>query len=215
MLVSAASRFWTHPSLPRLFPLFLSELYTLVRCSVPLMRSALRRAGELAPGDPLSAHTAEYLVRHIDEETHHDEWLLEDMVACGFDRATVLSLTPSPNVAALIGAQYCWIFHAHPVALFGYLAAVEGNPPLSRHLIQIEKDTGFPAQAFRCLHEHAEQDADHQEELKSVMHSLPLDAGTSSLITMSGFSTIHGLSRIFRDLSRRDNETPNLTGARL
>jgi hypothetical protein len=200
VLNGAASRFWKHPELPRLFPKFLRELYLLVSSSVPLMRAGLQRAEELAPRDTLAALTAEYLTRHIEDEKDHDLWLLEDMVAAGFDRQAVLNMTPGANVASLIGAQYFWIHQAHPAAIFGYLAAVEGNPPLSQHLEEIQVHTGYPREAFRCLHEHAERDAEHMEELKGVMQQLPLTTDTASLITVSGFATIAGLARILDDL---------------
>jgi hypothetical protein len=39
--------------------------------------------------------------------------------------AQTLSIRPSANVAALVGAQYYWILHHHPVALLGYMATLE------------------------------------------------------------------------------------------
>jgi hypothetical protein len=73
LLNTAAERFWSHPEMPKFFPSFLLELYSLVSCSVPLMSAACERAQELATTDLLSARTAEYLKRHIEEEAHHDQ----------------------------------------------------------------------------------------------------------------------------------------------
>ena len=72
--------------MPRFFPSFLVELYSIVRCSVPLMERALERAEQLAAHDELARVTAGYLRLHIEEERHHDEWLLDDLVAAGMDR---------------------------------------------------------------------------------------------------------------------------------
>ena len=33
------------------------------------------------------------------------------------------------TAAALVGAQYYWIRHVHPVALLGYVMLLEGYPP--------------------------------------------------------------------------------------
>ena len=36
---------------------------------------------------------------------------------------------PPPSVAGLVGSQYYWILHHHPVAFLGYVALMEGYPP--------------------------------------------------------------------------------------
>jgi hypothetical protein len=200
LLNTAAQRFWSSEKMPQLFPAFLLDLYSLVRCSVPLMTAACERASELAAKDPLAAKTAEYLKRHIEEEAHHDEWLLDDLVASGMERRSVLQRWPGANIASLVGAQYCWIRHAHPAALFGYLAVIEGNPPLAEHLNQIQLLTGFPRESFRCLHQHAVDDAEHLKELRTTVAELPLKAENESLIAMSAFATLAGLVRVFEDL---------------
>jgi hypothetical protein len=200
LLNTAAQRFWTSKELPKLFPPFLLELYSLVSCSVPLMRAARERAAELAAEDPLAAVAAGYLEQHIEEEAHHDEWLLDDLVASGMDRTSVLQRPPGANVASLVGAQYCWIRHAHPAALFGYLAVIEGNPPLSEHLDEVQLLTGYPAEAFRCLHQHAADDIEHLKELRTTITGLPLSTEEAKLIATSAFATVEGLVRIFEDL---------------
>jgi hypothetical protein len=119
------------------------------------------------------------------------------------DRMSVLSRWPSANIASLIGAQYCWIRHAHPVALFGYLAVIEGNPPLAEHLDEIQMRTGFPPEAFRCLHQHAADDIEHLRELRTTITELPLKAADETLIAMSAFATVEGLIRIFEELTAK------------
>lgn len=203
LLNTAAQHFWSQGSLPRLFPSFLLELYSVVRCSVPLMTEAYRRASELGKTDRLAARTAAYLEQHIAEESNHDEWLLNDLVASGMDRAAVLRQSPSASVARLVGAQYCWIRHAHPAALFGYLAVIEGNPPLAEHLNEIQLLTGYPPESFRCLHLHAADDIEHLRELRETVTELPLSAGDAALISTSAFATLQGVISIFEDLTAR------------
>jgi len=201
LLNTAAQRFWSQPNLPRLFPSFLRELYSLVSCSVPLMNAACKRAMELSAADPLASRTAAYLEQHIREEAHHDEWLLNDLIAAGMDRATLLHRAPSAGVAQLVGAQYRWIRHAHPAALFGYLAVIEGNPPLPQHLQEIQQLTGYPSEAFRCLHLHAADDVEHLNELRATITGLPLSAEEAALISTSAFTTMQGLVSILEELT--------------
>lgn len=201
VLNTAAQRFWSSANLAQLFPSFLLELYSLVSCSVPLMSAAFERASALAEEDPLAAMTASYLEEHIREESHHDEWLLNDLVAAGMDRASLLRRAPGANVARLVGAQYCWIRHAHPAALFGYLAMIEGNPPLPQHLQEIQQLTGYPPEAFRCLHLHAADDIEHLNELHTTITRLPLSATEVALISTSAFTTMQGLISILDELT--------------
>lgn len=201
LLNTAAQRFWSQPDLPRLLPFFLHELYSLVSCSVPLMSAACERAMELSAADPLASRSAAYLEKHIREEAHHDEWLLNDLVAAGMDRAALLHRAPSAGVAQLVGAQYCWIRHAHPATLFGYLAVIEGNPPLPQHLQELQQLTGYPPEAFRCLHLHAADDIEHLSELRATITALPLSAAEAALISMSAFTTMQGLVSILEELT--------------
>ena len=202
LLNTAAQRFWCGESVARRLPSFLLELYSMVRCSVPLMTAAFERASELAADDPLAAIAAAYLERHIREERHHDEWLLDDMAFAGLDRAEVQGRAPSANVARLIGAQYCWMRHAHPAALFGYLAVIEGNPPLPRHLAEIQSVSGYPPEVFRCLHQHAADDIEHLTELRATIMELPLSESNAALISMSALATLEGLVDIFESLEQ-------------
>lgn len=201
LLNTAAQRFWSAPNLASMFPPFLLELYSLVSCSVPLMNAAYERASALAAGDPLAARTAAYLQQHMEDELHHDEWLLDDLEAGGMDRQRVLRRTPSANVARLVGAQYCWIRHAHPAALFGYLGVIEGNPPLIEHLEEIRKQTGYPAEAFRCMQLHAAEDIEHLNELRTTIAGLPLTPDSEALIARSAFATLEGVICILEELA--------------
>ena len=49
---------------------------------------------------------------------------------------------PSPTVAALVGAQYYWIEHVHPVGLLGYVLLLEGWPPTPETVEELRRRTG-------------------------------------------------------------------------
>lgn len=202
----AAQQFWMHPDLPRLFPLYLLELYSMMSCSVPLMRAGYECARELAADDPLAAMTAAYLEQHIQEESHHDEWLLDDLVAGGMQREAVRRRPPSAEVARLVGSQYCWIQHAHPAALLGYLAVLESNPPLEEHLAEIQAQTGYPEESFRCLRLHATDDIEHLHELQKTIEHLPLTDESAALISSSAFATMQGLMALLDRLANTTAE---------
>ncbi len=128
-LVEASERVCTHPRVRELYPEYLVTSHCIIRASVPLMEAGRERALALADDDPVAAALAPYYEHHIPEELHHDDWLLDDLEVLGRERSDILSRIPAPTVAALVGAQYYWMFHYHPVALLGYIAVLEGYPP--------------------------------------------------------------------------------------
>jgi len=196
-LQASCVQFWTRDDLAVAYPRFLLELHKIMRGGLAIMRLALQRSQELARADAVAAASAEYLARHIEEEKNHDKWLVEDMALCGINSDEVHSHMPNPAVAALIGAQAFWIMQEHPVALFGYLAVVEGDPPSHDHLDLIRIKSGYPEEAFRCLREHADADVLHQAELRVAIECMSLELRHHQLLALSAFETITGLTRLF------------------
>jgi Iron-containing redox enzyme len=148
------------------------------------MRAALevsRAAGE----DPVCKLLKPYLETHIDEELYHDEWTLDDLGTIGVIRSDVLIHPPAANVASLVGAQYYWIYHCHPVALTGYMVMLESNAPSVQFVRQMIERTGLPVELFRTRMLHAELDPSHQEDLFDLIESLPLSHDQERLIARS------------------------------
>jgi Iron-containing redox enzyme len=198
-LFSASNLFWTHPDLADILPQFLIQLHRVMQSGISLMRTAQDLSLAL-PHDPVAAQAAAYLQAHIEEEKDHDLWLLNDIESLGIDSDTVQQATPLPAVVSLLGAQYFWMFHMHPVAIFGYLIVLEGYPPLVDQLDQIRRNTGLPASAFRCLKSHAEDDPEHIATLNRTLDNMPLTPEQSKYVTLSAFHTIDAVASIFEEL---------------
>lgn len=196
----ASEALWNAPDLARLFPEYLFWIHCTIRASVPLMEAALARATALAASDPVATALADYLAQHIREERHHDDWLLDDMAVLGIAREDVLARVPAPLVAAAVGAQYYYIHHHHPVALLGYIAVLEGNPPTVESLEALVARTGLPRPAFRTLFKHAHLDVHHRDDLNEMLDGLPLEQRHSSVISVSAFGTMHLLGRSLLDV---------------
>jgi hypothetical protein len=214
-LSAAGRRFVDHPRVRELYPEYLETMHWVVRASVPLMETARTRASEIA-GDPVATTVAAYFEKHIDEEVDHDEWLLQDLEALGRDRADVLLRPPSPTVAGVIGAQYYWILHFHPVALLGYTMLLEGYAPAPADVEDLMARTGYGPESFRTMSGHAELDPGHADELAETIDALPLRAEQSAVMGLSAMSTVHGLARAFDemvdgwDASRVEDDLPTI-----
>ena len=186
--VHAGDQLIAHPRVRELYPEYLLTSHCVIRASVPLMETA--RAVAAARDDPVSARLAPYLAHHIPEELDHDEWLLGDLELLGMERAAVLARPPSPTVASLVGAQYYWIHHFHPVALLGYIGLLEGYPPSPGLIDELQRRTGFERAAFRTMIAHAELDPGHGAELDELLDTLPLEPEQATVMALSALHTV-------------------------
>jgi pyrroloquinoline quinone (PQQ) biosynthesis protein C len=147
------------------------------------MQSACQRCNQLQKDDLLSTGLIRYFGRHIQEETGHDEWLLNDLETIGVSRQEALSRKPLQAVAELVGSQYYWIYHWHPVTLLGYIAYLEGDPPTKELIRNLERISGYPYTAFRTFIKHSELDPHHREELNQALDTLNLTTQYQRWIT--------------------------------
>jgi hypothetical protein len=200
-LLRAGERLVRHPRIRELYPEYLFTIHCVIRASVPLMQTARERAQSMAPGDPVAAGLADYLAEHIEEERDHDEWLLDDLEAIGFERAAILARPPSPTVASAVGAQYYWVLHYHPVVLLGWIGLLEGYPPTPRLIDELKDRTGFGPDAFRTLAAHSELDPHHGDELFEALDRLPLTAQQSAAIGSNAISSVHRLARALEEVT--------------
>jgi hypothetical protein len=193
-LVAVGNRLLEHPRVGELYPEYLFTSHCIIRASVPLMETARSRALEQAD-DPVCEALVVYFDEHIPEELDHDEWLLGDLELLGVERASVLARPPAPTVASLVGAQYYWILHFHPVALLGYIALFEGYPPSVEMVDRLAASTGYDRAAFRTMLAHAELDPGHREELDRLLDSLPLTPEQSAVMGLSAMWSTHLFTR--------------------
>jgi len=179
---------------------YLRVSHTIVRASVPLMQRALD-ACRSDPGDLMCAKLAAFLVDHIAEEREHDVWLLDDLAAAGSDPSAALGSPPMGIVASVVGAQYYWINHFHPVVLLGYIAALEYQRPASGLHEYLRERTQLPAAAFRAVRHHSAVDTDHVEHLARVLDQLPLAPAQVAAIGVNALQTLAGLTDLFTTLA--------------
>jgi pyrroloquinoline quinone (PQQ) biosynthesis protein C len=176
--------------------------HQIIRATVPLTEAALAEARRL--DDPLGPSLAAYLEEHVDEERGHDETLLRDLQVLGIDRTDVLERMPSPAVAALVGSQYYWVLHYHPVTFLGYVALMEGYPPTSELIETLIARTGYPPEAFRTYIEHAELDPGHRDHLDRTIDSLPLEERHETALGISAIGTASMAARSLEEILEQD-----------
>jgi heme oxygenase-like protein len=110
---------------------------------------------------------------------------------------------PSPAVASLVGAQYYWVLHHHPVAFLGYVGVMEGYPPTEELVELLVERTGFPRGAFRTFSEHGELDPGHRDHLDRTLDALPLTERLEDVIDTSAVTTVDLATRALEEVLAR------------
>jgi hypothetical protein len=190
VLSAHAERIWSSPDVRELYQAYLIVMHMVVRSAVPLLEAALEEARRRSANDPVAAGLVTYFARHVDEESGHDTWLMEDLEATGGDPTEPLRRVPSAQVATLVGAQYYWLRHHHPVSLLGHIAVVEGYHPPAGFAKRLRGLTGYPQDAFRAIERHEVLDIRHKRELGELIDGLPLQPAHETLMGMSGLHTV-------------------------
>ncbi len=185
-----ATQFWHSPHVRDLYPIYLGKMHMIVRSAVPLIEAAAKEAQELSSADDVAAGMVPYLTHHAKEELGHDSWLLEDLAAIGFDAQQPLRQIPPSSVANLVGAQYYWLFHYHPVSLLGHMAAIEGYHPPTGFAKHLQDRTSYPREGFRAISRHERLDIQHKQDLYDLIDSLPLELSHEKMMAMSGLHTM-------------------------
>jgi len=196
-------RLWSSDGLRERYAEYLCTMHAIIRATVPIMETALARAEARAATDPVARGVADYLRRHVREEAGHDEWVRQDLAAIGADPDEPLRRLPTPAVAALVGSQYYWVNHYHPVCLLGHIGVLEGYPPDPALADLIVDRTGFPPEGVRTLRRHAALDQRHRDELMAAIDGLPLQARHAAAMGVSALHSVRSLIPIFEELLER------------
>ncbi len=189
---------WFHPRLSELFPEFLFAMYGITVASAPAMRAAATRCSVLAD-DPRAEWLHRYYLEHAEEESGHEQWLLNDLASFGIPRDQVLQRLPYPSVAALVGVQYYWMLQVHPIAYLGYIAVVE-EPATTEFLETVSRRTGIALSSMSGHVMHARLDPDHVAEFDAALDALPLLRHHQDLISVSAIATVAHLENVFSDI---------------
>ncbi|WP_335944247.1 iron-containing redox enzyme family protein [Pseudomonas sp. G166] len=179
---------------------FLVQAYYHVRHTVPLM---------MACGARLPAHLEwlrKAVCEYIDEEYGHEQWVLDDIVACGGDRNAVRDGQPSLPIELMVSFLYDLIARGNPVGLFGMVNVLEGTSiALATHAADsIREHLALPASAFSYLSSHGSLDIEHMQTYRGLMNKLDDPADQAAVIHASKV-----VYRLYTDMFRglpRDTE---------
>ncbi len=174
---------------------FLTQAYHHVRHTVPLLRDF---RSKLTPNEIwLEPHLDEY----IEEEMGHEEWIVNDLVACGFSREHALATGANSATQAMVDHAYQLIASGRGMGFWGMVFVLEGTSVALalKAADQIQESLALPDAAFSYLRSHGTLDESHTAHFADLMNLIE-DLDTQSLIIEEAKNFFRLYAEIFRTL---------------
>ena len=174
---------------------FLTEAYHHVHHTVPLLRACR------AALPPRHAWLREPLDEYVQEEQGHDEWILDDLRACGADAEAVRAGQPRHATEVMVAYAYDMIARRHPLGFFGMVHVLEGTSVNLALLAadRIQQGLGLPDAAFTYLRSHGTLDREHTAHFALLMDRIDDPADRRAIVHAArAFYRLYG--DVFRSL---------------
>lgn len=145
---------------------YLTQAYHHVKYTVPLLMAV----GSRLPDELewLRVAVAEY----IEEEIGHQEWILNDLAACGADKEVVRHSQPAPATELMVAYAFDLVNRRNPIGFFGMVHVLEGTSVSMADYAaeQIKATLHLPEQAFSYLRSHGSIDQSHIQYLETLLN---------------------------------------------
>jgi pyrroloquinoline quinone (PQQ) biosynthesis protein C len=157
---------------------FLGQAYHHVKHTVPLLMAVGARLPERY--EWLREAVAEY----IEEELGHQEWILNDIAACGFAKEAVRASKPA--LATELMVSYAWdtVQRVNPLGFFGMVHVLEGTSiaVADNAADTVRQALDLPKKAFSYLYSHGSLDIEHVKFFENLMNRIEDGADQEQII---------------------------------
>lgn len=179
---------------------FLTEAYHHVKHTIPLLMACGARLPESLGW--LRTAVGEY----IEEEMGHEEWILNDIRACGGDAEAVRHGQPLLATELMVAYAYDTIHRVNPAGFFGMVYVLEGTSVAlaTRAAEVIRRKLELPQEAFSYLTSHGSLDISHIGFFEGLMNRIE-DPSLQQQIIHSAKAFFQLYGNIFRSLAALHN----------
>lgn len=174
---------------------FLTQAYHHVKHTIPLLMACGARLPERL--EWLRSAVGEY----IEEEMGHQEWILNDIKACGGDAEAVRHGRPNVSTELMVSYAYDTIQRGNPVGFFGMVQVLEGTSVAlaTQAAESLMVSLQLPKQAFSYLLSHGSLDLEHIDFFEKLMNQLDREEDKAAVIHCANVMyRLYG--NIFREL---------------
>jgi pyrroloquinoline quinone (PQQ) biosynthesis protein C len=174
---------------------FLTEAYHHVRHTVPLLQvcKAALPARHAWLRDPLD--------EYVEEERGHDEWILDDIRACGADAEAVRNGQPGHAAEVMVAYAYDGVARRNPLRFFGMVHVLEGTSVALalQAADRIQHALALPDNAFSYLRSHGTLDQQHTAHFALLMDRIDAAQDQADIVHAArAFYRLYG--DVFRSL---------------
>jgi pyrroloquinoline quinone (PQQ) biosynthesis protein C len=147
---------------------YLCQAYHHVRHTLPLLMATGARLPESQ--EWLRSAVAEY----IEEEHGHQEWILNDIEACGYDKEAARKSQPNPATELMVAYAYDTVNRGNPIGFFGMVHVLEGTSVsvADQAASGVQSALGLPNKAFTYLRSHGALDIEHLAFFEKLMNRI-------------------------------------------
>jgi pyrroloquinoline quinone (PQQ) biosynthesis protein C len=185
---------------------FLTEAYHHVKHTLPLLMACGARLPERLEWLRSAMGT------YIREETGHQEWILDDIRACGADAEAVRKGRPGLAAELLVAYAYDTITRGNPAGFLGMVLVLEGtSTAVALHAAAaLQQSLKLPPAAFTYLTSHGELDQEHTRFFATLVNRL--DDADDRAALIHGAKVFYRLyGDVFRGLDTARQRKPELT----
>jgi len=184
---------------------FLQEAYHHVKHTVPLLMMAGSRIPES------KEWIREALAEYIEEELGHQEWILNDIAACDFDKDLTRRSIPSTATELMVSYAYDTIQRVNPIGFFGMVQVLEGTSVsvADKAANCVRESLGLPKEAFSYLYSHGALDIEHMKFFENLMNKIDDPQDQAQIIHCAKiFYKLY--ADIFRYVTSNHDASPNI-----
>ena len=172
---------------------FLAQAYHHVKHTVPLLEACREHLpARLAWMRPA-------IDEYVEEETGHDQWILDDIAACGTDPVAVRDGRPLPATELMVAHAWDTVRLGNPVGFFGMVHVLEGTSVALalQAADRIQRELRLPDEAFTYLRSHGTLDQEHTKHLEALLDELD-DERDRAAVTQAA----RAFYKLYGDISR-------------
>lgn len=177
---------------------FLGQAYHHVKHTIPLLMLTGARLDEKY--EWLRVEIGEY----IEEEMGHQEWVLNDIKACGFDQEAVRNGKPSLATELMVSYAYDMVNRVNPIGFFGMVLVLEGtSTAVASHAANaIAQSLNLSPACFTYLASHGALDVEHTKFYEDIVNKITVEKDQQILVHAAKvFYKLY--ADIFRDLGNK------------
>lgn len=174
---------------------FLEQAYHHVKHTTPLLMAV----GSRLPED--KEWLREAVAEYIEEEVGHQEWILNDIAVCGYDKEVVRQSMPHPETELMVAYAYDTVSRINPIGFFGMVQVLEGTSVsiAENAADKIRETLNLPKKAFSYMYSHGSLDQEHVKFFENLMNRIESPEDQAQIIhSAKMFYRLYG--DIFRSL---------------